>query len=257
MAIDEWLFARAITRPGMVALRLYSWWPGGITFGHNQRQKRAVAHELLGETPLIRRVTGGRALYHDPSEITYAVVVNAEGLPAGPLAGTLAQSSAAIAEALTVFLHRLGVESQYLRHTVQPNHRPEYFHTAPCFASAARHEIMAGRHKVVASAQRRLGTTMLQHGSIKLGGVVYHPALDGPDCPADRQRGGDPLPAQHFHLLRQEFFATMEEILGLACEEGCWGEPEEQEVAAREAEVAEKSLEKRDIFKHEGLDGSQ
>lgn len=256
MAIDEWLFAQAMARPGMVALRLYSWQPGGITFGFNQRLERAVAHERLGPTPLIRRVTGGRALYHDPSEITYAVVVNAEGLPPGRLSGTLAQSSAAIAEALTAFLQRLGVKSQYLRHTVQADHRPAFFHSAPCFASAARHEIISGAQKVVASAQRRLGSTMLQHGSIKLGGVAYHPALDGPECPHDRESACDPLPAQHFHELQQQFFATMGDVLGLDCEDRGWGEAEERTIAAWEAQVERNSLGKRDIIKHVGVDGS-
>ena len=36
---------------------------------------------------------------------------------------------------------------------------------------------MAGQQKVVASAQRRLGNAILQHGSIKVKGLVNHPAL--------------------------------------------------------------------------------
>ncbi|MCK4573421.1 MAG: hypothetical protein KAU36_03575, partial [candidate division Zixibacteria bacterium] len=76
MAFDEWLFARACESPGSIMLRLYSWRPGAITFGFNQKEQTAVDCERLNGTPLIRRVTGGRALYHDPSELTYAIAVN-------------------------------------------------------------------------------------------------------------------------------------------------------------------------------------
>ena len=38
MAFDEWLLVRALERPGSLYLRLYTWHPGAITFGYNQRR---------------------------------------------------------------------------------------------------------------------------------------------------------------------------------------------------------------------------
>jgi len=256
MAVDEALFAHALETPGYVALRLYTWQPGAITFGTNQRIENAVDHDALGGTVLIRRVTGGRALYHDESELTYAVVVNTDGLDECRLTGSVAQSSGRIAEAITRFLARLGTESQYLRHTVQADRRPSFFHTAPCFASAARHEIMAGARKIVASAQRRVGSALLQHGSIKIAGVAYHAALDGPECPGNRERDLHPVTAHEFQSHAALFFEELGQFLGLACERAELCRSEEEAVQERRVMVEKFPVERRDIIKQGALDGS-
>lgn len=177
MAFDEWLFSRALARKGSIYLRLYTWQPGAITFGFNQRSETALDFDRLDGTPVVRRITGGRALYHDPSELTYSIVVNAENLPVPSLSGTLSKTSEVIALALASFLKNLSIETSYVRKSSPSDMQPDYFHKAPCFASAARHELLAGNRKIVASAQKRLGMSMLQHGSIKLHGVVSHAAL--------------------------------------------------------------------------------
>ena len=177
MAFDEWLLAQAINRPGEVYLRLYAWEVGSITFGVNQRVESALDHTQLEGTPLIRRVTGGRALYHDRSELTYSIAFNTAEPPCEKLSGSVAQSSIAIAEALRLFLDQLGLSSEWVRKSAAENSEPAFFHKAPCFASAAKYELMQGDQKLVASAQRRFRTGVMQHGSIKLRGVVAHPAL--------------------------------------------------------------------------------
>ncbi len=256
MAIDETLFRIALDTPGYVALRLYTWRPGAITFGLNQRRDRAVDQAALGDTTLIRRVTGGRALYHDGSELTYAVVVNTDGPDDARLGGSVAQSSARIAEALTGFLARLGTESQYLRHTVQADKRPSFFHTAPCFASVARHEIVAGQRKVVASAQRRIGPALLQHGSIKIDGVAYHPALDGPVCPENRRSDLHPLTAQKFREYATVFAGEVGKALGLEIVVSELSETERAIAAVRRGTVEKFSEQRRDMIKHDMVDAS-
>lgn len=256
MAVDETLFAHALETPGFVALRLYTWRPGGITFGTNQRVEKAVDHDALDGTALIRRVTGGRALYHDESELTYAVVVNTADLGDCRLGGSVAQSSAQIAQAITRFLARQGTASQYLRHTVQADRRPSFFHTAPCFASAARHEIVAGTRKIVASAQRRVGSALLQHGSIKIAGVAYHAALDGPECPGNRERDLHPVTAHELQSHAALFFEELGRFLGLACERAELSRREEEAVKKRRLIVEKIPVERRDIIKQGALDGS-
>ncbi len=177
MAFDEWLLVRTLKQPGLLFLRLYTWHPGAITFGYNQRQETALDFGRLGDTPVIRRVTGGRALYHDPSEYTYAVAANVDQSTSEALSSGLSKSSEAISMALAAFLGRLNIRADYVRASAPGHNRPEIFHKAPCFASAARHELMSAGRKVVASAQKRLGSCFLQHGSIKLYGVASHPAL--------------------------------------------------------------------------------
>jgi len=166
MGFDEWLLERALDRPGSVALRLYQWQVGTITFGYNQRSESALMWSGIGTTPVIRRVTGGRALYHDPSELTYSIVINQEGLGGMPLGGSLSESSGAISEALVQFLGMLGVRSEYQRSSSPVNSRPDFFHKAPCFASTAKYEVIGREGKVIASAQKRLGHCLLQHGAI-------------------------------------------------------------------------------------------
>ncbi len=178
MAFDEWLLKRAFCWPGVCFLRVYSWWPGAITFGLNQREQSALDFSKVGETAVIRRITGGRALFHDCGELTYSVVIN-EDNEQGNLAGKAPwEASELIAKALVQFLHQGGVEASYAAASVPRRAPSSFFHKAPCFASTARHEVIGRGGKVVASAQRRVGDTFLQHGSIKKHGVAAHPALN-------------------------------------------------------------------------------
>jgi len=177
MAMDEWLMKRAAETPASLFLRLYTWRAPTITIGTNQRLETAVDHSSLGETVVIRRVTGGRAVYHDLSEITYSIVVNREGLINGSLTGSLSHTLEKIAGALGTFLREVGVSSDYVRRSSPRNSEKEFLHKAPCFAANARFELVSDDQKVVASAQRRAGSVLLQQGSIKLFGVAPHRAL--------------------------------------------------------------------------------
>lgn len=178
MAVDEWLFEKVASGDAAVCVRLYSWSPGAITIGHNQRRERALDFSRLGQTCLIRRVTGGRALYHDSSELTYAFVFDRHRMSDKHLSGSIVETGAVIADLLVSFLSRLGIEADYLRRCRPGPSESAGFHSAPCFASQARQELVAGNQKVVASAQRRIGSVTLQHGAIKISGAASHPALE-------------------------------------------------------------------------------
>lgn len=179
MAFDEWMLSRVVDRTGSVILRLYTWDRDTITFGYHQRQEKALDFSSLGDTPAIRRITGGRALLHDPSELTYSVAANIAPDGNSPLAGSLSSVSKAIALSLQAFLQEIGISADYARRSHAFDRDPAALHTEACFASHARHELTSGGSKIVASAQRRLADAFLQHGSIKLGGVSPHPALGG------------------------------------------------------------------------------
>lgn len=180
MACDEWLMEAARRSPETVFLRLYTWRPGTVTIGLNQRADSAYDASYIGSTPIIRRVTGGRALYHDLSELTYAVALDTDGADHGSgLTGSISETSRIISEALAAFVDSCGRPVSYVKTSSPENARPDFFHRAPCFASRARYELTDPAGKVVASAQRRIGSVLLQHGSIKLFGVAPHPALPG------------------------------------------------------------------------------
>ncbi len=248
MAFDEWLFSRAQRRAGSIYVRTYSWQPGAITFGLNQRQQSALDFASLGGTPVIRRVTGGRALFHDTAELTYAVAVNTSEMACEKLTGSTAQLSRSIALALVRFLLSLGIASDYVRSPGSRAESRDNFHKAPCFASNARYEIIGDSGKIVASAQRSIGDTFLQHGSIKRGVPAAHPALRMPPEGVAEGATVQPLSELEFGRLSEVFAASFGDYfdvdmqpLRLTSNDIAWLE----EAAAK---VKQKALVKREII---------
>ncbi|MCD6250601.1 MAG: hypothetical protein J7J98_09755 [candidate division Zixibacteria bacterium] len=211
MAFDEMMLDFVLERPDVILLRLYTWMPGTITIGLNQEMDRALDLSRLGNTPLIRRVTGGRAVYHDPSELTYAVAVNPEGVGLDAWRGSISDVYLYLAQALQGYLKVLGVRSKVVRTVSEPARSPSTLARQPCFASAARYELLATGGKVVASAQRRIGRALLQHGSIKLDGVATHAALEGMEA-SDQDL--QPLGKRRFDRMADLFLRTWASILG-------------------------------------------
>ncbi len=247
MAFDECMFSFALGHPGSVLLRLYTWQPGTITFGCNQRQATALDFTRLGETPVIRRVTGGRAVYHDVSELTYSVAINPHTQERENLGGTTSAIYRLLSAAIMNFLHRLGVRSELVEKSSPENSRPEFFHKAPCFASSARYEIVTAGRKIVASAQKQIRGVILQHGSMKVSGLAVHPALDvlapGPGTTSQ------PVDKEWFDGAAREFSSVFETALGLelVCAPGLPGTALELE--ERVCEVARNALGRRNIIK--------
>ena len=202
MAFDEAMLEDAIAHPGAFLVRLYTWRPGAITIGLNQVAGRAVDLEQVGTTPIVRRATGGRALYHDESELTYSFALNLQGTEWEGMTGSVAAVYRELAEFLRKFLEGLGRKAVVERGVVRSEPRPDTVDTPPCFASSARYELKAGGKKVVASAQRQIGSAVLQHGAVKLFGIADHPALPGAGSDGER------LPA----LTRNQFDAFVLEF---------------------------------------------
>ena len=162
---------------------------------------------------MIRRVTGGRAVFHDQSEVTYALALNPRAEPLTDWAKSVSAASARIASALARFLNLLGFEAAIVKRSSPAEARPHYHHTAPCFESVARHELVADQRKIIASAQRQIGGVILQHGAIKISGLAGHPAL--------RQTGSGQYPSlqaiasERFAELADHFRAIFSDAFGL------------------------------------------
>ena len=243
------MFYRAIQNTGLILLRLYSWDSEAITFGYNQNENKVANSDLLNGTPLIRRVTGGRALLHEPSELTYSIAVNKVGSIAEILNGSVKESSHAISLALLDFLSAIDIRAHYVRQSAAGFSSHDTFHSQPCFESFARNEILAEKEKIIASAQRRIGDGILQHGSIKLNGVAGHRALginsnnllDGSKI----QR----LSEVEFNRYSEVFCNSVGGYLGISLSAGKISETEAQEIAGFEIFVREKSIFRRDPIK--------
>lgn len=166
MAVDEAILRELEAGTGRPTLRLYAWEPYCISLGQAQKASQEIDLELLKNrgVDLVRRFTGGRAVYHS-NEWTYSMI--------GPIESdswskTLASTYEQIAKILASALKVLGGQAELERgdHT-------EGFQKGkanrPCFASTSRSELVLDGRKLVGSAQRRTSSSYIQHGSILVG----------------------------------------------------------------------------------------
>lgn len=137
MAVDE-----ALLRSGIPTVRLYRFLPRAITIGYFQRVESSVN---IGEAEnmgiqVVRRITGGGAVYHDGSgELTYSVAGPERLFPSG-----VGESFRYICEGLIRTIKALGLE-------------PEF---------SGVNDILVRGRKVSGSAQTREEGALLQHGTL-------------------------------------------------------------------------------------------
>jgi lipoate-protein ligase A len=212
MAIDEavWRGRQAGTSPP--TLRFFAWAPPAVSLGYGQpvgADVDLVACRALG-IGVVRRPTGGSAIYHDgpERELTYSVVGSAGDLG---LASDLLETYRWIGAALRRGLHALGVAADLVPVPDAGGPIPAF-----CFARTGRYEIEVGGRKLVGSAQRRQGPYFLQHGSVLLD-------VDGPRLRTLFPTTLDPLSSM----------TTLERVLG-RCPR--WQEVAETLATAFEAE---------------------
>ncbi len=197
LALDEALFSLAGQNGTPPTVRFYRWSPPAVSVGYFQRwedQIDAEACERAGFR-VLRRITGGRAVLHR-DEVTYSVVCpDSEGL----FGRGLRRAYNGIARALAAGLRRVGIDAEVAPPARKGQGRLDARHPS-CFAATAGSEISVGGRKLVGSAQKRQGGSMLQHGSILLAG-------HGDEFEAilkPRRRSGDPAPPM----------TSLEDVLG-------------------------------------------
>ena len=165
MAIDEALSLGRRTDTSPPTLRFFAWDPPTVSLGFGQPLGDHVdlnACRRLG-VGIVRRPTGGSAIYHDgpERELTYSVVASADDL--GGIAGLL-ETYRWIGRALLAGLRSMGAPAEMIAIAGGEDPAPAF-----CFARTGSYEIEVAGRKLVGSAQRRRGTTFLQHGSVMLG----------------------------------------------------------------------------------------
>jgi lipoyl(octanoyl) transferase len=162
MAVDHALL-ESVQADGRPVLRLYRWDPRCLSLGRNQHARGLYDEARLGDAgiDIVRRPTGGLAVLHH-LELTYCVLA-----PVALLGGPRA-AYRAINGALVDGLRRLGVPAGLA--SGGTGRDPRTAAAEPCFHAPADGEVVAGGRKLVGSAQRCEDATLLQHGSILLGG---------------------------------------------------------------------------------------
>ncbi len=160
MAVDEHLFA-SLDRAGETVVRFYRWARPTASLGYSQSVERAVDLDFCREQGIdvVRRMTGGKLVLHD-KEITYSVCSS----DASVFSTTLAASYRLISRALILGLEKMGLAAALAGPPPESYRRG----VMPCFSFPAQDEIEINGKKLVGSAQKRVGTCFLQHGSIPL-----------------------------------------------------------------------------------------
>ncbi len=158
MDIDEALLKKhtgGITGP---VLRFYQWSPPAISLGYFQKTGsiNQAALDKYGIS-LVRRITGGRAVLHK-DDLTYSIVARAgEDTPLG-----VEESYRYLCRGLLEGLTLLGVQAALgSEKAVAP-------FPASCFAVSTKGDITCQGKKIIGNAQKREGSSLLQHGSILL-----------------------------------------------------------------------------------------
>jgi lipoyl(octanoyl) transferase len=187
MAIDEAIHLHHLRGSVPPTLRVFRWERPSISLGRFQSIEREIATERCQQlgVALVRRPTGGRAVYHR-DEFTYSIVIGKRyGIPAGVVA-----AYAYLAQGLFAALLHLGVAA------VLSDERVSKHPSAACFASSTQADLTSNGFKLVGSAQVWKDDALLQQGSLPL---------------ADRS-------SEFFSMLRYPSASARTEALQLYCE---------------------------------------
>ncbi|MEO5826718.1 MAG: hypothetical protein ABIR59_12580 [Gemmatimonadales bacterium] len=157
MALDE--AAIDIARDDDVTLlRLYRWDTNTVSFGAHEMATRTWNRHALKTAgiPVVRRPTGGRAVWHDSDDLTYSVAARL------PPSTALRDFYRTTHEELALALDSLGLPT-----AMAPSlPRTPSLSAGACFEAAVGGEVLVAGTKAIGSAQLVRQGVMLQHGAI-------------------------------------------------------------------------------------------
>ncbi|MGE5893978.1 MAG: biotin/lipoate A/B protein ligase family protein [bacterium] len=162
MAIDEAIALAVAKKHAPPTLRFYSWDKPSVTIGYFQNHSDInMGFCLARGVPVVRRLTGGRAILHD-DEITYSFSAREEDHESFQ---SLLQSYEILSQAFLDGLKSLGLNVSVRR---RKGRGRSLMNSAQCFHSVSLGEIVLEGRKIVGSAQKRFSNSFLQQGSIPL-----------------------------------------------------------------------------------------
>lgn len=160
MAIDSEILETAISQQSKEPVfRFYGWSPACISLGKNQNDNfidKALLHSL--GIDCVRRITGGRALFH-ADELTYCYVTPDSLIENGE---NVQESYKFISQILIDLFEKLGIDLTIggcPRHITKNNY---------CMSVSTGADLCWNDRKFIGSAQARKHGYILQHGSILL-----------------------------------------------------------------------------------------
>lgn len=148
MAIDEAILTARTRNLAPNTIRFYRWNPSAVSIGKFQDIENEVQLDKCKKygVDVVRRITGGGAVYHDTEgEITYSVVANKKDLKAENINTVYAKFYGGIAEALKI----LGINTDFNEGNAK---------TCP--------NLTVNDKKISGSAQSHKKGVVLQHGTL-------------------------------------------------------------------------------------------
>lgn len=163
MAIDEAIYLDTIKNQSPPTLRFYGWRPAAVSIGYFQNPEKEINVQQCRMTgvDVVRRLTGGKAVYHG-DEITYSLVAgNSEKIFPDRISETYAIISACIARGLS----HLGIAAHLAPCAAQSAvKKPDLLPC--CFSTPSGNELLSDGRKICGSAQTRTRGGFLQHGAL-------------------------------------------------------------------------------------------
>ena len=159
MSIDEFLFFKSI-KENKIFFRLYGWSTPSISIGYFQEIERYFDVSKLEKQniPLVRRITGGRGVYHE-RELTYSFTMSRQCFSPFQKKEIFQFISSLFQKAFA----QLDLKATMQLHSTEKNNK-----TGNCFRSASEFELISDYTKLVGSAQYISDKGVLQQGSIPL-----------------------------------------------------------------------------------------
>lgn len=160
MAVDDFLFHSLGEEP-QTFLRFYTWKRPTASLGYSQNVHRVldVGYCKRNGIDVVRRITGGKMVLHY-REVTYSINSSDSVL----FTDKLTDSYKLISEAMMKGLENMGLDPILAAEPPASYTRGNL----PCFSYPARNEVEVKGKKIIGSAQKRVGSNFIQHGSIPL-----------------------------------------------------------------------------------------
>ncbi len=149
MAVDEAMLEARIRGLVPNTLRLYFFSPSAVTIGYFQRIREVVDLEYAGKigVDVVRRVTGGGAVYHDEyGEVTYCVVLDRASVP-----DDIIESYRYVCSGLISAIRKFGLAARFV----------------------PVNDIVVNGKKISGSAQIRRRGVLMQHGTLMYNTDIY------------------------------------------------------------------------------------
>ena len=163
MAIDEAILRETIKNRKNPTIRFYSSRPAAVSIGYFQDARTEVNIEKChrNEVDVVRRITGGKAVFHF-NEITYCIVAgDQEKIFPSDISGTYKVISKCMARGLAY----LGIRAD-LAEGGRVGAGEEL--KSCCFSVPSKNELLVEGRKICGNAQVRRRGGFLQHGSLLL-----------------------------------------------------------------------------------------